>query len=95
MRCIAWLFLTISMSTLLSGIAGRHRLVETHNYMEAADAVSTLVGPLLAGFVLTAIGAAATLGIDALSFLLSFIGIAFLTIQEKPVQQSSIRHALE
>lgn len=85
---IAGLFFTISMNTILPGIAGRKRLVEAHNYMEAADAVSTLIGPLLAGFVLTAIGAAATLGIDAFSFLLSFIGIACLTIQEKVPEKS-------
>lgn len=87
---IAGLFFTISMNTILPGIAGRNRLVEANNYMEAADAVSTLIGPLLAGFVLSAIGAAATLGIDAFSFLLSFVGIACLTIQEKkPVQKSN------
>ncbi|WP_404451375.1 MFS transporter [Virgibacillus necropolis] len=80
---IAGLFFTISVNTILPGIAGRKRLVEAHNHMEAADAISTLIGPLLAGFVLTAIGAAATLGIDAFSFLLSFIGIACLTIKEK------------
>ncbi|ASN06967.1 MFS transporter [Virgibacillus necropolis] len=80
---IAGLFFTISINSLLPGIAGRKRLVEAYNYLEAADAVSTLIGPLLAGFALTAIGAAATLGIDAFSFLLSFIGIACLTIREK------------
>lgn len=81
---IAGLFFRVSFSTILPGVAGRDRLVEAHNYIEAADAVSTLVGPLLAGFVLSSIGAAATLGIDALTFFLSFVSIAALTFVDKP-----------
>ncbi|MGE6256979.1 MFS transporter [Heyndrickxia sporothermodurans] len=83
MTGIAGLLFRISMNALLPGIAGRTRLVEAHNYMEAADAISTLIGPLLAGIVLSYIGAAATLSIDAFFFFISFISLFSLTFIEK------------
>ncbi|MCF6137765.1 MFS transporter [Pseudalkalibacillus berkeleyi] len=85
---IAGLFFRISLNSLLPGITGRKRLVEAHNYLEAADAVSTLIGPILAGFLLSAIGVAATLGIDAFTFLLSFFSICLLKIGEKSFSRS-------
>ncbi|MGE8205622.1 MFS transporter [Heyndrickxia sp. NPDC080065] len=87
---IAGLLFRISMNTILPGIAGRTSLVEAHNYMEAADAISTLLGPLLAGVVLSYIGAAATLSIDAASFLISFISISVLTFIEREPSKRKI-----
>ncbi|WP_349409344.1 MFS transporter [Pseudalkalibacillus sp. SCS-8] len=88
---LAGLFFRISLNALLPGITGRKRLVDAHNYLEAADAVSTLIGPILAGFLLSAIGAAATLGIDAFTFLLSFASIGLLKLGEKSFSKSKER----
>ncbi|WLR42053.1 MFS transporter [Bacillus carboniphilus] len=89
---MAGLFFKISLNSITPQIAGRDRLIEAHNYLEGADAVSTLVGPLLAGLMLSTIGAAATLGIDALTFLLSFLSICALRfIEKEPINQAELK----
>ncbi|WP_214484160.1 MFS transporter [Bacillus sp. SM2101] len=85
---LAGVFFRISFNAMLPRVVQRQNLVDAHNYLEGADAVSTLVGPALAGIALTVIGGAWTLSIDALSFLLSFIAIFFLVVKE-PVEKAA------
>ncbi|MFS1516600.1 MFS transporter [Bacillus sp. SCS-151] len=80
---LAGVFFRISFNAMLPRVVQRQNLVDAHNYLEGADAVSTLVGPALAGIALTVIGGAWTLSIDAFSFLLSFIAIFFLVVKEQ------------
>jgi Na+/melibiose symporter-like transporter len=81
----AGLFYRVSLGAMLPSIAGRDQLVRAHNYIEGADAVSTLAGPVMAGAALSALGAAAVLGIDAVTYLISLAGLAVLTYKETPV----------
>jgi Na+/melibiose symporter-like transporter len=80
----AGLFYRVALSAMLPAIAGREQLVRAHNYIEGADAVSTLAGPVMAGAALSALGSAAVLGIDALTYLISFAALALLTYKEVP-----------
>ncbi|MDX8362570.1 MFS transporter [Cytobacillus sp. IB215316] len=88
MTGLAGVFFRISFNAMLPRVVQRQNLVDAHNYLEGADAVSTLVGPALAGIALTVIGGAWTLSIDAFSFLLSFIAIFFLVVKE-PVEKAA------
>ncbi|WP_444685742.1 MFS transporter [Alkalicoccus luteus] len=81
----AGLFFRVSFGALVPQVAGRKRLVEAHGWFEGADAVSTFAGPVLAGVILSAYGTAAVLAVDAATYAVSFLGIAFLTLKEKPV----------
>ncbi|TMW70377.1 MFS transporter [Alteribacter natronophilus] len=87
------LFFRVSFGAMVPGVVGRDRLIEAHNSFEGADAVSTLIGPFLAGIVLTFYGAAAVLTIDAATYLISFLGILFLTYRE-PVKDKGVKESL-
>ncbi|MEN8702161.1 MFS transporter [Bacillus infantis] len=47
----AGLFYRVSLGAMLPSIVGRDQLVRAHNYIEGADAVSTLAGPVMAGLL--------------------------------------------
>lgn len=76
------LFFKVSFGAMVPRVVGRERLVSAHSYFEGADAVSTLIGPVLAGFVLATFGVAVVLSIDAMTYFISFLGIVFLTFKE-------------
>ncbi|RJO94822.1 MFS transporter [Exiguobacterium sp. RIT452] len=80
---IANLFFRVSFNSMLPSIFGREKLVDVHNSIEAADAVSTLLGPILAGTSIALLGAVWTMSIDAFSFLLSFLSVLFITYNFK------------
>jgi hypothetical protein len=84
---MASLFFRVAFNSMLPAVFGRERLVDVHNSFEGADAVSTLIGPILAGLSISFIGAAWTLSIDALSFLLSFLTILFITYSFDPIEK--------
>jgi MFS family permease len=84
---LASLLFRISFHSMLPSIVGRKKLLDAHNYLEGADAISTLIGPVLAGLTFAAIGATGTLGIDALTFLISFITIALIQYHERIVKR--------
>jgi len=79
----AGVFFRLSFGVMVPGVVGRDRLVQAHTYFEGADAVSTLTGPMLAGIVLSTYGVVWALTIDAITFLISFFSIVFLTFNEK------------
>ncbi|WP_433742303.1 hypothetical protein [Falsibacillus pallidus] len=58
-------------------------MVKANSYLEGADAISTLLGPVLAGITLSTAGVAWVLGTDAISYLISFLGLIFLSYNEK------------
>ncbi|WP_026688921.1 MFS transporter [Alteribacter aurantiacus] len=82
----AGLFFRISFGVMVPGVVGRQNLMKAHNSFEGADAVSTLIGPFLAGAVLTFYGIGAVLSVDAFTYLVSFLGILLLSYKE-PVKK--------
>jgi MFS family permease len=85
---LAGLMFRISFHSMLPHIVGRKNLLEAHNYLEGADAISTLIGPILAGVTFAALGATGTLSIDALTFFISFITIILIQYPERMAKLS-------
>lgn len=76
------LFFKVSFGAMVPGVVGRERLVSAYSYFEGADAISTFIGPVMAGLVLSSYGVATVLTIDALTYFVSLLGILFLTFKE-------------
>lgn len=67
------IILRTSFNVLIPKVSGRDKLLEAHTSVEGADAISTLIGPALAGLVLAQFGESITLGICAILSVISMI----------------------
>ncbi|MGY3716067.1 MFS transporter [Sutcliffiella cohnii] len=67
-----------AFTVLIPKVAGRKNLVEAHTKLEGADAICTLVGPALGGFLLAKIGAGLTLVVCGVLILLSLLFFVFI-----------------
>lgn len=77
----------IASNSMIPRIVGRDKLMEANIYIEGADAVSTLIGPILAGMIFQRFGAGVTVGLNVAAILFSFVGI--LLIRESRLNQAS------
>jgi ENTS family enterobactin (siderophore) exporter len=59
----------------MPNLVGRSQLARGNGILETAFSVSFIVGPALAGFLVTIIGAGPTLAVDAASFAISALGL--------------------
>lgn len=79
-----------AFNVMIPAVAGRQNLIHAHTSIEGADAVSTLIGPILAGFLFAKMGASFTL---LLCSILSVVALIFIyTIRYKeqiPKKQST------
>lgn len=64
-------------------LVGRDRLGEANSLLSIGNALGYIAGPALAGVLVTGIGGAGTLGIDALTFAVSAVS---LTLIRRPMQ---------
>ena len=62
----------------MPNLVGRSQLARGNGILETAFSASFIVGPALAGFLVTAIGPGPTLAIDAASFAISSLGLFFI-----------------
>ncbi len=83
LKGLAGLLFKVSTAVMIPAIVGRNRLIAAHNYIEGADALSTLSGPAAAGVVFAALGAAWVLALDALTFVVSFLALWFMQFREE------------
>ncbi|MFS0788172.1 MFS transporter [Shouchella sp. 1P09AA] len=60
---IVSLFHSTAFHIMVPKIVGRHRLLRAHTLLEMADAIVTLLGPALGGYLLATYGASTTLAI--------------------------------
>lgn len=84
-----------AFSTMIPNIAGREKLLEAHTSLEAADALATLIGPAIGGFLLAKTGSSITLIICAiLSFMSAFF--IYIVYNKEPIvkenKKSSVKH---
>lgn len=77
-----------AFSTMIPSVAGRKKLLEAHTSLEAADAIVTLIGPAIGGFLLAKTGSFITLSICATLSLLSALFISLVRNREIQPQQS-------
>ncbi|MCD5323202.1 MFS transporter [Pontibacillus sp. HN14] len=64
-----------AFNSLIPKVSGRENLVNAHTSLEAADAISTLIGPIVAGFFLAQFGSAATILVCGGLMLISMLFI--------------------
>ena len=62
----------------MPNLVGRSQLARGNGILETAFSASFIVGPALAGFLVTAVGPGPTLAIDAASFAFSSLGLFFI-----------------
>jgi MFS family permease len=70
---ILGLMTNTAFNVMIPAVAGRKNLVDAHTNLEGADAVSTLIGPVLAGMLFHFIGAGLTLVVCGAFSLLSML----------------------
>lgn len=68
----------ITITPLVRSIFGPHSMVRVVNYLEGADAIATIVAPILAGTIFTLWGGRAILGTLAVMFWGAGFGLAVL-----------------
>ncbi|HVB54411.1 MAG TPA: hypothetical protein VNF24_09520 [Candidatus Acidoferrales bacterium] len=71
-------FCAAGVASLTPRIASRDQQIRVYSLVETAAALAWVAGPLLAGIVATAFGAATGLAIDGVSFFILAVGLAVL-----------------
>jgi predicted MFS family arabinose efflux permease len=77
----------ISWPTLFVAVVPRRDVVDANSKMSLSRALSFVVGPSAAGFLVQALTAPVTLLVDAFSFLGSALFLTRLRVQEPPVEE--------
>lgn len=72
----------------MPSLVGRDEVGRANGYSEAIFSLSFVAGPAMAGLLVTFIGVAPTLAIDALSFLVSAVALVFV---RRPLQMTAER----
>jgi MFS family permease len=62
----------------MPNLVGRSQLARGNGILETAFSASFILGPAIAGFLVTVVGPGPTLAIDALSFAISSLGLFFI-----------------
>ncbi|MFL5679593.1 MAG: MFS transporter [Chloroflexota bacterium] len=76
MSTLRSLFLA-AYTAAVPAIVGRPRLAQANSYFEVVYSTGFIIGPAVAGLLSAAIGPGPTMGIDAISFAVAAIGVAF------------------
>ncbi|MFD2629638.1 MFS transporter [Oceanobacillus kapialis] len=80
-----------AFSTMLPAVAGRDKLTEAHTSLEAADAFSTLLGPVLGGLLLAFSGESVTLFVCGMLSIGSMVFITKVNYREKFIYNKGAR----
>ena len=83
----------VGFITALANLVDRDQITEANSRMQISGGVSFLAGPVLAGVVTALFNAAAAIGIDALSFLISALSLMLIRLRKVPVAGDSSRSA--
>ncbi|WP_102272581.1 MFS transporter [Cytobacillus massiliigabonensis] len=68
----------IAFNSMLPSMVGRKSLVSAHNNLEAADAISLLIGPVLASLIFSKYGIIYTLSFELVAIFCSFLSLISL-----------------
>ena len=71
-------FFRAGYSASMPKLVGRSQLARGNGILETAFSASFIVGPLIAGFLVTAIGPGPTLALDAASYAISSLGLLLI-----------------
>jgi MFS family permease len=82
---VATVFFDISYQSFLPSLVGREHLVEGNSKMEISSSAAAIAGPGLAGLLISALTAPFAMVLDAISFVVSAITLAWIhTPEPKP-----------
>jgi MFS family permease len=71
-------FFLAGYTASIPALVGRSQIGRANSYFEAIYSIGYIIGPVIAGVLATTIGPGPTLAIDAVSFALSALGLAFV-----------------
>ncbi len=91
---ILTIFFDVAYGTILPVLVPRHDLIEANSKLGTSSALAEIGGPSLAGFLVQLISAPFAILIDAVSFLLSALGIALIRTVEPPPPPAAERRPL-
>ena len=84
-------FFGVASQAYLPGLVGRERLVDANARMSAGEAVAQIAGPNLAGILVQVLTAPIAIGLDAISYVVSALSIAWIRRPEPPVPAATER----
>lgn len=82
---IFYIFFESACLACVPALVGRERLAEANAYISFANSTGYVVGPAVAGVLAASIGAAYTMGVDALTFAVSTLSLVLI---RRPFQQA-------
>ncbi|MFD0555057.1 MFS transporter [Streptomyces rectiviolaceus] len=83
----------VAYVTVVPAIVARSQITRANGHLFGTYAAASAGGPALAGFIASAVGPAAAIGVDAATFAFSAIGILFVKI--RPDRQADTPDAAE
>ena len=84
-------FFDVADQSYLPEIVESHQISEGNAKLQAAESVSMIAGPALAGGLIKLVGSASTIGLDALSFLGSAFAVSRIRHEDHPPPRESRR----
>ncbi|HVT42365.1 MAG TPA: MFS transporter [Acidimicrobiales bacterium] len=90
---ILTVFFDVAYQSYLPALVGREHLVEGNAKLTGSEQVAAVAGPSLAGGLVQLIGAAATVAVDAASFLVSAVAVGSIHTPEPKPEAPAQGHA--
>src|SRR5205823_8501402 len=78
------LLFDVAYLAYVPSLVGREEIRVANSRMQVSESVAEITGPGLAGFLVQAVGAAQTIAVDAFSFLVSALSLAWIRSPEPP-----------
>jgi len=84
-------FFDLAYQSYLPGLLGRDRLTEANGRLQLSESSAEVIGPGVAGLLITWLGAPVAIVVDAVSYVVSFVTTAGLPVDEPPKPQRGAR----
>ena len=78
-------FFTPSMNSIMPDIVKKEKIVDANSVMETGVAVTTIITPIIAGFLYSTMGILSIMIVNGVSFLLSAISESFIKIERESI----------
>ena len=76
----------VTYVAVVPAIVPTDQITRANGHLYATYAIASVTGPALAGLVAGAFGAAAAIGVDAITFAVAAIGVLFIRLAARPAQ---------
>lgn len=86
---ILTIFFNVAYRSYLPSLIEREQLIEGNSKLELSQSVSEIVGPGLAGMLIQILTAPVAILVDALSFLVSALSLAWIRTPERPQERAT------